>query len=106
MDHSSIESLLDKSSIFSAELHALYLALDRVAMSDDDEKNFIIFPNSKPALQALWGLRLNTFSCPYGVKIPSLANTVPREKHYFSGFPGTLALGVIKRRMRLSKQAY
>ena len=40
---SSIECLTDKSSIFSAELHALYLALDRVETADDDERNFIIF---------------------------------------------------------------
>ena len=42
-NHSSIERLPEKSSIFSAELHALYLALDRVEMADDDERNYIIF---------------------------------------------------------------
>ena len=40
---SSIERLPDKSSKFSAKLHALYLAFDRVEMADDDEWNFIIF---------------------------------------------------------------
>ena len=52
---SSIERLPDKSSIFSAELHALYLALDRVETADDDERNFIIFSDSKSALQAKTG---------------------------------------------------
>ena len=47
--------LPDKSSIFSAELHALYLALDRVETADDDERNFIIFSDSKSALQAILG---------------------------------------------------
>ena len=41
----SIERLPDKSSIFSAELHALYLALDRVETTDD-ERNLIIFSDS------------------------------------------------------------
>ena len=54
-NHSSIERLPDKSSIFSAELHALYLALDRVETADDDERNFIIFSDSKSALQAISG---------------------------------------------------
>ena len=54
-NHSSIERLPDKSSIFSAELHALYLALDRVETADDDERNFIIFSDSKSALQAKTG---------------------------------------------------
>ena len=51
----SIERLPDKSSIFSAELHALYLALDRVETADDVERNFIIFSDSKSALQAISG---------------------------------------------------
>ena len=42
-NYSSIERLPDKSSIFSAELHALYLALDRVETADNDERNFITF---------------------------------------------------------------
>ena len=54
-NHSSIERVPDKSSIFSAELHALYLALDRVETADDDERNFIIFSDSKSALQAISG---------------------------------------------------
>ena len=37
-NYSSIERLPDKSSIFSAELHALYLALDRVETADDDNR--------------------------------------------------------------------
>ena len=55
-NYSSIERLPDKSSIFSAELHALYLALDRVEMADDDERNFIIFSDSKSVVQAISGL--------------------------------------------------
>ena len=47
--------LQNKSSILSAELHALYLALDRVEMANDDERNFIIFSDSKSALQAILG---------------------------------------------------
>ena len=34
-NYSSIERLPDQSSIFSAELHALYLALDRVEVVGD-----------------------------------------------------------------------
>ena len=54
-NHSSIECLPDKSSIFSAESHALYLALDRMETADNDERNFIIFSDSKSALQAISG---------------------------------------------------
>ena len=50
--YSSIERLPDKSSIFSAELHALYLALDRIEGADD-ERNFIIFSDSKSPLHAI-----------------------------------------------------
>ena len=49
-DYSSFERVPDKSSIFSAELHALYFAPDRVEKADDDESNFIIFSDSKFAL--------------------------------------------------------
>ena len=49
---SSVKCLLNRSSIFSAELHTLYLALDKVDTADDDERNFIMFSNSKSALQA------------------------------------------------------
>ena len=55
-NYSSIERLPDKSSIFSVELHALYLALDTVETADDDERNFTIFSDSKSALQAISGL--------------------------------------------------
>ena len=52
----SIEHLPDKSSICSAELHALYFDLDRVETADDDERIFfIIFSDSKSALQAISG---------------------------------------------------
>ena len=53
--YSSIERLPDNSSIFSAELHALYLGLDRVERADHDGRDSIIFSNSKSALQAIWG---------------------------------------------------
>ena len=55
-NYSSIERLPDKSSIFSAELHALYLALDRVETADNDKTFFfIIFSDSKSALQSKTG---------------------------------------------------
>ena len=38
-NYSSVEPLLDKSSVFFAELHTF----DRVETADDDERNFIIF---------------------------------------------------------------
>ena len=41
---------------FSSASHDLYLALDRVETADDDEKNLIIFTNSKSAFQPIWGL--------------------------------------------------
>ena len=52
-NYSSIERLPDKSAIFSVYLHSLYLAPDRVEMADDDERNFIIFYDSKSALHAI-----------------------------------------------------
>ena len=52
---SSIKRLPDESSIFFTELHTLYVALDRVETADDDEGNFIIFSDSKSALQVVWG---------------------------------------------------
>ena len=55
-NYSFIERLPDKSSLFSAELHALYLALDRVETADDDERYFNFFSDSsKSALQAISG---------------------------------------------------
>ena len=42
-NYSSIERLSDNSSIFSAQLHALYLALDLADTADDDERNFIFY---------------------------------------------------------------
>ena len=54
-NYSSIQHLPDNSSIFSAELHTLYLALDRVETAYNDERNFIIFSDSKSALQAISG---------------------------------------------------
>ena len=53
--YSSSERLQDKSSIFSVELHALYLALDRVKTADNDERNFTIFSDSKTTIQAILG---------------------------------------------------
>ena len=52
-NESSIERLPNKSSIFSAELHVLYLAFDRVEMADDDERNFFILSDLKSALKAI-----------------------------------------------------
>ena len=53
--YSSIERLQNKCSLFLAELHALYLDLDQVQTSDDDDKKFIRFSASKPTHQAIWG---------------------------------------------------
>ena len=50
-DHAYTERLPDKSSIYTAELNALYLALDHVETST--EKNFVIFSDSKSSLQSL-----------------------------------------------------
>ena len=54
-DSSSIERLQDKSSIYSAELHGLYLALDWMETAVDDERNFIIFSDTKSAFQVTLG---------------------------------------------------
>ena len=48
-NYSSIELFPDKS-IFSAELYALYLALDRVETADD-ERIFFIFSDSKSQIK-------------------------------------------------------
>ena len=78
-NYSSIERIPDKASIFSAELHALYLALDRVETADDDERNFIIFSDSKSALQAILGQDWTHPLVLYILERP-LASTGPREK--------------------------
>ncbi|MEE8152293.1 MAG: ribonuclease H family protein, partial [candidate division NC10 bacterium] len=49
--HSYVERLPDHASIYSAELHAIYLALDHVETSEG--KKFVIFVDSKSVLQAL-----------------------------------------------------
>ena len=54
-NYSSIEPLPNKASIFSAELHALYQALDKVETAGDNERHFVIFSDSKSALQAILG---------------------------------------------------
>ena len=54
-DSSSIEHHPDKSSIFSPELQALYLALDQVETTNDDERSLITFSYTKSALYAIWG---------------------------------------------------
>ena len=54
-DYSSTECLSDKSSIFSAELYALYLGHDQMETANDDERNFIIFSKSKSAFQVILG---------------------------------------------------
>ena len=51
--HAYIERLPDRSSIFSAELHAIFLALDHIETSD--EERFVVFSDSKSVLQALQG---------------------------------------------------
>ena len=80
-NYSSIERLPDKSSIFSAGLHALYLALDSVEMADDDERNFIIFSDSKSALPAIWAKTGYILLSSIHTGTPQLASTVSREKN-------------------------
>ena len=81
--------------IFSAELHAWYLALNRVVeMADDDKRNFIFFSDSKSAFQAIWGWRLDSLSCPQDTGMPSissLASTTLRENNIILLFPVILA---------------
>jgi len=48
--------LLDKSSIFRAELHAISLAL--AVIHHSKEKNFIIFSDSMSSLEAISGFKL------------------------------------------------
>ena len=49
--HAYVERLPDLASIYSAELHAIYLALDHVETSEGTK--FVIFVDSKSVLQAL-----------------------------------------------------
>ena len=59
IDDFSIEHLRDKSK-FSAEMHALYLALDRVESVDDAERNLIIFSRFKVCSSGHLGPRLDS----------------------------------------------
>ena len=82
-DKAAPAAVIDNSSSIEVfyKLHALFLALDCVKTADDDERNSIIFSNSKSALQAILGqLRLDASSCPQSTGTPPLASTVPREK--------------------------
>ena len=54
-DYSSIECLPDEF-LFSAELQALYLALERVETADDDGRKFILL--SSRCLSAFLGLAI------------------------------------------------
>ena len=51
--HAYIERLPDRASIFSAELHAVFLALDHVETSAGDK--FVIFTDSLSCLQSIKG---------------------------------------------------
>ena len=86
-NHSSIERLPDKSSIFSAELHAVYLALDRVEKADDDERNFIIFSDSKPFRAKTGHILLSSLYWNVSIGLYS----TKRKEYYFTGFPVMLA---------------
>ena len=117
-NYSSIERLPDKSSIFSAKLHALYLALDRMEMEDEDERNFIVFSDSESALQAIWG---RDWTHPLVIRdFPLTINRISlllsrywnafigkystkKNEYYFIGFPVMLASGVMRRQMLLPK---
>ena len=52
-DHIYSERLPDHSTIFSAEMHAIFLALDHVETSESSQ--FLIFSDSKSVLQSLQG---------------------------------------------------
>jgi ribonuclease HI len=52
-DHEYVERLPDGSSIFSAELHAIMLALDHVETTP--VRDFVIFTDSKSVLQSIQG---------------------------------------------------
>ena len=56
-DKAAAAAVIDNSSSIEVfyKLHALFLALDCVTTADDDERNSIIFSNSKSALQAILG---------------------------------------------------
>ena len=64
------ERLPNRSSIFSAVLHALFLALDHV--ETDSSQSFIIFSDSKSALESL---KSKDWKNPLVLKI--------LEKHYY-----------------------
>ena len=66
-------------------------------MADDDQRNFIIFSNSKSLLQASLGWEW-TLLLSLGYLNAFLASTAPWES-YFTGFPVMSASGVIRRRM-------
>ena len=59
IDDFSIEHLRDKST-YSAEMHALYLALDRVESVDDAKRNLIIFSRFKVCSSGHLGPRLDS----------------------------------------------
>ena len=69
---SSIERLPDKSTF--CKLHALNLALDQFATSDDDKQIFITFSEVCPTGHL--GQGLDTSPCPKAARTPSLAGTV------------------------------
>ena len=89
-NYSSIEHLPDKSSIFSAELHAIYLALNRVETADDDE--FYHFLRLEVSSSGHFGPRLDTSSCPLHTGTPPLASTVPRERILFYWIPSHVGI--------------
>ena len=55
IDNSSSIERLPNQSFICCRVDSLYLAVDQVEMVDDDDRNFIIFFNSKFALQAVRG---------------------------------------------------
>ena len=55
--------------MISEELHNVFLALDQVKMTDDYERNLIIFSRSK---SVPFGPKLHTPSCPADAGTPSV----------------------------------
>ena len=68
-------------------LHFVFQALDWVEIADDNERNFIIFSDSKSSLQAIWG---RDWAHPLVLKVPECLHWLLRAKrkqYYFIGFP-------------------
>ena len=101
-----IERFPERSSTFLAELHALYLTLDRLEMADDDEKNFIIFSDSKSSLSAIGG---QDWTHPYVLKALQCLHWLVQyhaKTYYFTEFQVMLEFEVMRRHVLWQKLAH